>query len=242
MTKLEAWKEWLESTNQSTHKMELSLKSTAYGSAFSFAWDKATCSLVDLMSSRGAPPAQPEKEVKKFSVLDTYVHNIPLRKRLHNALEAEGIKTVGDLVKYSGHHLRTYVPNIGYFGVHEINEELAKLGVQLRAPPSKSKAVARKRAPQPSSFTRRNNQIYSLYMIHNVSRVEIAEKFNISAVRVHQIVRKVEMERRKLSEKQPNPLGNAIQRAKSLPIPDWLKESPNEPSDDQSSGAASSGV
>jgi predicted DNA-binding protein YlxM (UPF0122 family) len=217
--------------------MDLSLKSTAYGSAFSFAWEKATCSLVDLMSSRGTQPAQPEKEVKKVSVLDTYVHNIPFSKRIHNALEAEGIKTVGDLVKCSGQHLRTYVPNIGYFGVREINEQLAKMGVQLSAP--KSKPRARKRISQPSSFTRRNNEIYSLYMIHNVSQLEIAKKFNISAARVHQIVRKGEIERQKAFKAHPDALASAIQRAKSLSIPEWLKESPNESSDDQSSGAAS---
>lgn len=249
MTKLEAWKDWLEKTNRSTNKLEYSLVSTAFGSAFSVGWDQAILAISERLKDLDVE-LNNKTQIHSFEY-ETPIQNIPLMVRTQNALVAWGVNTVGDLLRMDPRHLRR-IHNLGAKSIRDIEDVLASMSLRvgeipIRAEePIKVKPVFKKKRVNHAQHRHayRRNKIYEAYKIQKLGVSNVAAMFGITVPRVYQIVQRVERERKQLIETHPNPIENARASAKRLGPAEWLlpKEVQSEPSDDQSSGAASSGV
>ncbi|MGA0199951.1 MAG: DNA-directed RNA polymerase subunit alpha C-terminal domain-containing protein, partial [Prochlorotrichaceae cyanobacterium] len=166
-------------------------------------------------------------------------------------LVAWGVNTVGYLLRMDPRHLRR-IHNLGAKSIKDIEDVLASMNLRVGEiplkveKPVKVKPVFKKKRANHAQHRHayRRNKIYEAYKIHKLGASNVAAMFGITVARVYQIVYRVERERKQLIETHPNPIENARAAAKRMGPAEWLlpKEVQSEPSDDQSSGAASSGV
>jgi hypothetical protein len=223
------------------------LENSIPGKAFAFGWDQAMVAISERLKGLDVE-IHNKAPSKPFKTYDTFIHNVPFTVRAQNCLLAEGIRTVGDLLKYSERDLYK-IPNMGRKSVKDILEVLATMHVKLGDLPLKfeqpSKPPSKKRVNHSQQqHAYRRNKIYQAYKIEKLGATRVAREFGITVARVYQIVQRVELERQAQAARWPNPIRSAKSAAGRLAPPPWLleKEVQSEPSDDQSSGTASSGV
>jgi len=247
MTKLEAWNTWLVMTHSSTKNDAYTLEHSIPGKAFAFGWDQAMVAISERLKGLDVE-IHNKAPSKPFKTYETSILNVPFTVRALNCLLAEGIRTVGDLLKYSESDLYK-IPNMGRKSVKDILEVLATMDVKpgdlplkFEEPPKPPRKKRTNHAQHRHAY--RRNKIYEAYKIQKLGVNNVAAMFGITVARVYQIVDRVERERKQLIETHPDPVENARASAKRLGPAEWLlpKEVQSEPSDDQSSGAASSGV
>jgi hypothetical protein len=70
---------------------------------------------------------------KSARALDRHINEIGLSNRAHNALVADGIEYVGDLVERSERDL-LLIPNFGRVCLNDVTQRLAKLNLRLGMP------------------------------------------------------------------------------------------------------------
>ena len=254
MNKLEAWKLWLKVTDSSDGADELSLFRSSHGKTFSFAWDRA----IDALGLKLRDMNLEIKNVNAFNVvelLETNIEVIPFDVRSQNALRAEGIETLGQLLLYTEQMLLR-VPNLGRKSIDRIRDELHTIGFKIgelpfrtaegNRRPYRTESSLKPRKKRENKMTaimakakKRRDAIYRRWNNGELSYGDLAIEFGVTPGRIHQIIKRADREHKKALHESLQTLENASQVAKSLPVPPWLKESPNESSDDQSSGAAS---
>ena len=81
---------------------------------------------VDIKDSIAVPVLEPVA----VDVLNTSVDELELSVRSQNVLKNEGIKTLGELVRWSEARLLRH-PNFGRKSLREVNEELARFNLRL---------------------------------------------------------------------------------------------------------------
>lgn len=255
MNKLEAWTRWLEITNSSDGEDEVSLDRSSHGKTFSFAWDAA-------LDQALAEMALAESKLKTFvsvrridKILDSHVVNLDLDRRTFNCLRSEGIEKVGELVRYSESQLLN-VPNFGRRCLNNITDALSRYNLKLAMLPltvnpsapfprhqipkikkpkvmtGKKPRVNKRQTVATIRAARRREFIYAQYQKKEMTVAALAESFNITPARVHQIVQRVEQDRAKLNAQIPS-IESIKAHAMRQPIPPWLREDQlNEPSND----------
>ena len=249
MTKLEAWNVWLMMTNSDTSGDVFTLNHSITGKAFSFGWDQAMVAISDRLKDLDVV-IHNKTQSNPFEY-EISIRELPLTARSRNSLLEWGVKTVGDLLRMDPRHLRR-IHNLGAKSIRDIEEVLASMNLRVGEiplkveKPVKVKPVFKKKRANHAQHRHayRRNKIYEAYKIQKLGVSNVAAMFGITVPRVYQIVQRVERERKQLIETHPNPIENARASAKRLGPAEWLlpKEVQSEPSDDQSSGAASSGV
>ena len=249
MTKLEAWNTWLIMTHSSTKNDAYTLEHSIPGKAFSFGWDQAMVAISERLKDLDVV-IHNKTQSKPFEY-ETPIQNIPLMVRTRNALVAWGVNTVGDLLRMDPRHLRR-IHNLGAKSIKDIQDVLASMNLRVGEipikveKPVKVKPVFKKKRANHAQHRHayRRNKIYQAYKIEKLGVTRVAREFGITVGRVYQIVKRVELERQAQAARWPNPIRSAKLAAARLDPPPWLleKEVQSEPSDDQSSGATSSGV
>jgi hypothetical protein len=227
--KLEAWKLWLISHNMDFKDSEAKLQDWSYGQIFSSAWDAAVRSVKSQIEYLWVEPEQ------KQGVLATKIFNVEFDMRGFNCMRAEGIETLGDLIKYSERDLMK-VPNMGRKSIKRIQEVLASMNLTLKGPPPKSKIPPHlKSSPDRKTFhsdkltayanecRKRRTVIYKQWKHENRTIRELSEIHGVTSGRIHQILKRAERELRQMHDKMP-PLESIKAAAMQRPIPPWLRE------------------
>ena len=234
--KLEAWKLWLVSHNMDLKDSEAKLQDWSYGQVFSSAWDAAMKSVKAQIEYLWIEPEE------KQNILATKIFNVEFDMRSFNCLRADGIETLGDLIKYSERDLMR-VPNMGRKSAKRIQEVLATRNLKLKGPPQTFKprkppvveGSLDEKDRQKNNLTayanecrKRRMAIYRQWNNGAMSMADLARDHGVTPGRIHQIIKRVERERRTLNDQIPS-IEHATKIAKQLPVPPWLqKESVDE--------------
>jgi hypothetical protein len=227
--KLEAWKLWLISHNMDFKDSEAKLQDWSYGQVFSSAWDAAVRSVKSQIEYLWVEPEH------KQGVLATKIFNVEFDLRAFNCMRAEGIETLGDLIKYSERDLMK-VPNMGRKSIKRIQEVLASMNLTLKGPPPVSKIPPHlKRSPDcktthgdkltayANECRKRRTVIYKQWRHENRTIRELSEIHGVTSGRIHQILKRAERELRQMHDKMPS-LESIKATAMQRPIPPWLRE------------------
>lgn len=229
--KLEAWRLWLFSHNMEFKDSEAKLQDWSYGQVFSSAWDAAVRSVKSQIEYLWVEPEE------KQNVLATKIFNVEFDMRAFNCMRAEGIETLGDLIKYSERDLMR-VPNMGRKTIVGIKEVLASRNLTLKAikessQPRKKPVVEGcldKRQANVDKLTayanecrKRRTVIYNQYKHENKTIRELGDLHGVTPGRIHQIIKRAEREIRQKNSQLP-PLESIKAAAMERPIPPWLRE------------------
>jgi len=237
MNKLLDWEIYLTNNNFSITNSADRLERSSVGKAFSAGWEAA----IESARIRISMSLDEVKEVKNVDA--TKIDNIPFTVRAYNCLMAEGIETIGDLLKYSERDL-CKVPNMGRKSINDIKEVLASMNLMLKAPSrtvveSWLSPAAKSNRDRLNSYTnecrKRRLGIYAQFKRENKTIQELADLHGISRGRIHQILSRAERDIKLVHDKLP-PLESIKADAMRKPIPPWLREDQvNEPNHDQRS-------
>ena len=237
MNKLLDWEIYLTNNNFSITNSADRLERSSVGKAFSAGWEAA----IESARIRISMSLDEVKEVKNVDA--TKIGNIPFTVRAYNCLRAEGIETIGDLLKYSERDL-CKVPNMGRKSINDIKEVLASMNLMLKAPSrtvveKKLSPAAKSNRDRLNSYTnecrKRRLGIYAQFKRENKTIQELADLHGISRGRIHQILSRAERDIKLVHDKLP-PLESIKADAMRKPIPPWLREDQvNEPNHDQRS-------
>jgi hypothetical protein len=234
---LEAWNIWLIQNQLSTVNSDVNLRLSVLGQAFTGGWEAAIHSVMTQLSGF----VEQTKEIENVEATNT--GNVPFTVRAYNCLRAEGIETIGDLLKYSERDL-CRIPNMGRKSIKDIKEVLASMNLMLKAP---SRTVvektlspaAKSNRDRLNSYTnecrKRRLGIYAQFKRENKTIQELADLHGISRGRIHQILVRAERDIKLVHDKLPS-LESIKADAMRKPIPPWLREDQvNEPNHDQRS-------
>jgi hypothetical protein len=141
---LEAWNIWLIQNQLSTVNSDVNLRLSVLGQAFTGGWEAAIYSVMTQLSGF----VEQTKEIENVEATNT--GNVPFTVRAYNCLRAEGIETIGDLLKYSERDL-CRIPNMGRKSIKDIKEVLASMNLLLKAP---SRTIVEKKL----SFAAKSNK------------------------------------------------------------------------------------
>ncbi len=237
MNKLLDWEIYLTNNNFSITNSADRLERSSVGKAFAAGWEAA----IESARIRISMSLDEVKEVKNVDA--TKIDNIPFTVRAYNCLMAEGIETIGDLLKYSERDL-CKVPNMGPKSIKDIKEVLASMNLMLKAPSrtvveKKLSPAAKSNRDRLNSYTnecrKRRLGIYAQFKRENKTIQELADLHGISRGRIHQILSRAERDIKLVHDKLP-PLESIKADAMRKPIPPWLREDQvNEPNHDQRS-------
>jgi predicted DNA-binding protein YlxM (UPF0122 family) len=237
MNKLLDWEIYLTNNNFSITNSADRLERSSVGKAFSAGWEAA----IESARIRISMSLDEVKEVKNVDA--TKIGNIPFTVRAYNCLRAEGIETIGDLLKYSERDL-CKVPNMGRKSINDIKEVLASMNLMLKAPSrtvveKKLSPAAKSNRDRLNSYTnecrKRRLGIYAQFKRENKTIQELADLHGISRGRIHQILSRAERDIKLVHDKL-SPLESIKADAMRKPIPPWLREDQvNEPNHDQRS-------
>jgi hypothetical protein len=229
--KLEAWRLWLISHNMDFKDSEAKLQDWSYGQVFSSAWDAAVKAVKSQIEYLWIEPEE------KQNLLATKIFNVEFDMRAYNCMRAEGIQTLGDLIKYSERDLMR-VPNMGRKTIKGIQEVLATRSLTLKGPPkdftSKKQPVIEDYRDQKKSNVdkltayanecrKRRTMIYNQYKNENKTIRELGDLHGVTPGRIHQIIKRAEREIRQKNSQLP-PLESIKAAAMERPIPPWLRE------------------
>ena len=242
MNKLLDWEIYLTNNNLSITNSADMLERSTVGKAFSAGWEAA----LESARIRISMSLDEVKEVKNVDA--TKIGNIPFTVRAYNCLRAEGIETIGDLLKYSERDL-CRIPNMGRKSIKDIKEVLTSMNLVLKAP---SRTIVEKKIVEKKlSFAAKSNKdrlnsytnecrkrrlgIYAQFKRENKTIQELADLHGVSRGRIHQILSRAERDIKLVHDKLP-PLESIKADAMRKPIPPWLREDQvNEPNHDQRS-------
>jgi hypothetical protein len=227
--KLEAWKLWLFSHNMEFKDSEAKLRDWSYGQVFSSAWDAAVRSVKSQIEYLWVEPEE------KQNILATKIFNVEFDMRAFNCMRAEGIETLGDLIKYSERDLMR-VPNMGRKTIVGIKEVLASRNLSLKSQPrtptrlpvtegylDKGQANVDKLTAYANECRKRRTVIYNQYKHENKTIRELGDLHGVTPGRIHQILKRAERELRQMHDKMPS-LESIKATAMQRPIPPWLRE------------------
>ena len=232
MNKLLDWEIYLTNNNLSITNSADRLEHSSVGKAFSAGWEAA----LESARIRISMSLDEVKEVKNVDA--TKIGNIPFTVRAYNCLRAEGIETIGDLLKYSERDL-CRIPNMGRKSIKDIKEVLASMNLMLKAVEKKLSPAAKSNRDRLNSYTnecrKRRLGIYAQFKRENKTIQELADLHGISRGRIHQILVRAERDIKLVHDKLPS-LESIKADAMRKPIPPWLREDQvNEPNHDQRS-------
>ena len=245
---LEAWNIWLIQNQLSTVNSDVNLRLSVLGQAFTGGWEAAIHSVMTQLSGF----VEQTNEIENVEATNT--GNVPFTVRAYNCLRAEGIETIGDLLKYSERDL-CRIPNMGRKSIKDIKEVLASMNLLLRQSKqsvregSLDSAPVKKKVPRPSSWSsveqrtayindcrKRRLAIYYAWKYAGKTVRELAALHSVTPGRIHQILGRAERDRRDRRLEQLPSLESIKADAMRKPIPPWLREDQvNEPNHDQRS-------
>jgi DNA-directed RNA polymerase sigma subunit (sigma70/sigma32) len=229
MNKLLDWEIYLTNNNFSITNSADRLEHSSVGKAFSAGWEAA----LESARIRISMSLDEVKEVKNVDA--TKIGNIPFTVRAYNCLRAEGIETIGDLLKYSERDL-CRIPNMGRKSIKDIKEVLASMNLMLKAVEKTLSPAEKSNRDRLNSYTnecrKRRLGIYAQFKRENKTIQELADLHGISRGRIHQILVRAERDIKLVHDKLP-PLESIKADAMRKPIPPWLREDQvNEPNND----------
>ncbi len=234
--KLEAWKLWLITQGVQVNDSAATLKNSSTGKVFSNAWDAAMVyaksRLEDFVQDVWSKRVPPES-----SVYDLEIYHAPFDVRSFNCLRAEQIKTIGELLRYTENDLLK-IPNMGRKSAKSIIEVLDSMGLKLKDRPP----TASERKKNRDTFTAYSNEcrkrrlgIYKQWKHENKTVRELADLYDVTPGRIHQIIKRAEREIKRKNDELPS-IESIKADAMNHPPPPWLREDQvNEPNHDQRS-------
>jgi len=252
MTKLGAWRKWLELTGSGNGADEHTLLMSSHGKTFSFAWDMAVEAVSNKLQEMHLELIN-RNPTNIQDLLNTKVLTVPFDVRAQNVFRAEGIETVRDLLVHTEATLNR-MPNLGKKSIERIKAELYTVGLKLGEIPislesntKRPNRIEGNLTPRPrkkkenkmtaimAKARKRRDAIYRRWNNGELSYGDLAIEFGVTPGRIHQIIKRAGRERNALNDDLPS-IEYASKVAKSLPIPPWLlEETKNEPSHDQRS-------
>jgi hypothetical protein len=143
---LEAWNIWLIQNQLSTVNSDVNLRLSVLGQVFTGGWEAAIYSVMTQLSGF----VEQTKEIENVEATNT--GNVPFTVRAYNCLRAEGIETIGDLLKYSERDL-CRIPNMGRKSIKDIKEVLASMNLMLKAVEKKLSPAAKSNRDRLNSYT-----------------------------------------------------------------------------------------
>ena len=222
--KLEAWKLWLITQGVQVNDSAATLKNSSTGKVFSNAWDAAMVyaksRLEDFVQDVWSKRVPPES-----SVHDLEIYHAPFDVRSFNCLRAEEIKTIGELLRYTENDLLK-IPNMGRKSAKSIIEVLDSMGLKLKdRPPTESE-----RKKNRDTFTAYSNEcrkrrlgIYKQWKHENKTVRELADLYDVTPGRIHQIIKRAEREIKRKNDELPS-IESIKADAMNHPPPPWLRE------------------
>ena len=172
---------------------------------------------------------------EKQNILATKIFNVEFDMRAFNCMRAEGIETLGDLIKYSERDLMK-VPNMGRKSIKRIQEVLAARSLTLEDSPKdftskkqpvidgyldQKKSNVDKLTAYANECRKRRTMIYNQYKHENKTIRELGDLHGVTPGRIHQIIKRAEREIKRKNDALPSI--ESIKAMQSDPPP-WLRK------------------
>jgi len=232
MKKLDGWRSWLVLTGTQSNDAEHSLKHSAHGMTFSFAWDQAIVAISERLKDLDLVIYN-KATGNSLSILGMPINEIPFDLRVHNCLRAEGINTIGELLTHNEQNLLR-IPNFGKKSLAQVKDWLVTYDLKLGDLPlnmGDQDKEKKKKSPKPGGPSnwwaeqcrRRRMVVYNSWKYDNQDMHELAKEYGVTFQRIGQIIKRAERELKRKNDALPS-IESIKADAMNHPPPPWLRE------------------